>query len=866
MKKLILIANLILFPYIILSQGLIAPDLNYEMEITNDNIFFPIIIEMNDEFDILYLKNGFHSNNTPIKKRASIICETMQQIAKETQQPVIDIIESKKDNYKNLKSSWMINAIFLDAKKSLIANLATHPNIKNINLQHTKADIIDYIDNHNHTSSIEIEDGTEPGIEAINVRPLWEMGYTGKGLLVFNYDTGVWPTHPAFENRFLANHYPMSQCWDGHFSDTPNGHISDHGTHTLGTMAGLVKETNDTIGIAFEAYWIANDFVTSTVETLPSIAEMITSFEWALNPDGDVSTSYDVPDVINNSWRWYNEIDTFQCSGYAVELMNVIEAAGIANIFSAGNNGPNNDGVRSPQRINSNLVNTFCVGSINGNDENYPISSFSCRGPTQCPGEGSLSIYPEVVAPGQGVRSAWGTDDYNTISGTSMASPHVSGAVLLLKEAFPFLSGQEILLALYNTAYDLGDAGEDNTFGMGLIDAYAAFNYLSNSYTPIIANSNTQDLVLLEINNIPKKISCESSFSPMIKILNNTDSVINEIEISYIEHANQTEEVSMVFEINLLPNSETDLELPIIDNNNFGDKEFSFKIVPMSPLEEIDYHNNQKMVRFKYKPSFDMPYIENFQNGISFETWHIDNDDYDRTWDTMSTGGLNSNNLAAYMNLYGYNPRAEQKDELIGSNISLVGDSIKMSFQFAYQKYNSSSKQDTLQIFLSTDCGENYNDKIFEKGGEDLSTYDEITSDFIPQEDSQWREEILDLTNFVNQDIMLKFVTTNLRGNNIFIDNINIYDSENTNSLNEEKLQISIHPNPSRGIFELSLNNQYIKNIRISNSLGQLVMPTQILEKNSNKHMIDLKGYQKGVYFISIKTASENKTIQIVNY
>ena len=101
---------------------------------------------------------------------------------------------------------------------------------------------------------------------------------------------------------------------------------------------GFISETNDTIGIAFNAYWIANDFVTSSVETLPPIEDMITSFEWALNPDGNTSTYYDVPDVINNSWRWYNEMDTFQCSGYAVELMNVIEAAGIANIFSAGNN------------------------------------------------------------------------------------------------------------------------------------------------------------------------------------------------------------------------------------------------------------------------------------------------------------------------------------------------------------------------------------------------------------------------------------------------------------------------------------------------------------------------------------------------
>jgi hypothetical protein len=56
-----------------------------------------------------------------------------------------------------------------------------------------------------------------------------------------------------------------------------------------------------------------------------------------------------------------------------------------------------------------------------------------------------------------------------------MAAPHVAGAVALLKQAFPNLTGRQILEALYNTARDLGTAGEDNTYGTGLIDVYAAF-------------------------------------------------------------------------------------------------------------------------------------------------------------------------------------------------------------------------------------------------------------------------------------------------------------------------------------------------------------------------------------------------------
>lgn len=88
-----------------------------------------------------------------------------------------------------------------------------------------------------------------------------------------------------------------------------------------------------------------------------------------------------------------------------------------------------------------------------------------------------MTIKPEAVAPGTSVRSAV-PGGYGFKTGTSMASPHAGGVIALLMEAFPWATGTEIKLALLATATDLGVAGEDNTYGHGLIDAGAAYQFL----------------------------------------------------------------------------------------------------------------------------------------------------------------------------------------------------------------------------------------------------------------------------------------------------------------------------------------------------------------------------------------------------
>ena len=100
--------------------------------------------------------------------------------------------------------------------------------------------------------------------------------------------------------------------------------------------------------------------------------------------------------------------------------------------------------------------------------------------------------------------------------------------------------------------------------------------------------------MLLEITNIPNKISCESSFSPNMNIFNNTDSIINTIKVYYIDYLNDVEEDSLNFQIDLNPYENIEIELPSINNESFGDKEFGFRISTIDSLIENDYHNNRK--------------------------------------------------------------------------------------------------------------------------------------------------------------------------------------------------------------------------------------------------------------------------------
>jgi len=410
--------------------------------------------------------------------RAAHTYQALRSVAQTSQQNLRALLDAQELDY---QSFYIVNAIKVQASSDLLQTLAARPDVDRIVPNPWVKGVPDL-----PPMPAAAPVGIEPNLLRVNAGDVWALGYTGQGVVVAGADTGYDWDHPALINQYRG--------WDGAQADHDyNWHDAvhsggglcgpdfaepcddhGHGTHTMGTVVGDDSAENK-IGMAPGAGWIGCRNMNHGVG---SPATYIECFEFFLAPYpvggspalGDPSLA---PDVVNNSWSCPPsegcDADTLEAA------VNALRQAGIAVVVSAGNSGSACSSVDRPPAL---YQGSFSTGAFSHATDQ--IASFSSRGPVSY--GGSTYVKPDITAPGVSIRSSVPGGGYGYNSGTSMAAPHVTGAVALLLSAAPDLRGQvdAIEQTLTSTAQTRlnsqcgGPGPPNNVWGWGILDALAA--------------------------------------------------------------------------------------------------------------------------------------------------------------------------------------------------------------------------------------------------------------------------------------------------------------------------------------------------------------------------------------------------------
>ena len=592
----------------------------------NDNPedYHKVLFLFADRVDALAMNEDFYARNLTLSQRNVELFSALKTKANSVQAPYLQAFQTS-NKVKNIRPFWISNIIYAEITGDYLAELSQDFSIDYMDLSVPLA-----LDKY--TSAPVplplIPNGAEIGLKTIHADSMWAMGYTGYGRTALTNDTGIDGSHPALIDNFRGNCVDIEEAWYDFGTDYPVD-FGDHGTHVTGTMLGLDRSTNDTIGVAFNAQWLGSPILGGSISN-------IEAFQWSLDPDNDPATTDDMPDVINNSW-WDPTVDD-DCNDIYNTIFNTIEATKTAIVFSAGNSGPAASTITNPKNINTDLVNTFSIGALGGATS---IANFSSRGPSTCTNEGSLDIKPEVSAPGSSIRSCVPGAAYDLKSGTSMAAPHTSGAILLLREAFPNTTGTEVKMALYMSATDVGEPGEDNTYGMGVISVPAAYNYLiAQGHTPTPPTPRDHDIIAVNIDVSP--VACPDNFSFIFSFENNGVEELTDLAINYtIDDISENYQWSG----NLLPG---DIASILIEEPNINQGSHDLEVALSAPNGLIDERPLNNKITRRVTITDDIPLVAYPEGGLDdycdASEVHLRVDyqgigDIDVTWFEQISGG-----------------------------------------------------------------------------------------------------------------------------------------------------------------------------------------------------------------------------------
>lgn len=347
----------------------------------------------------------------------------------------------------NAVNLWLSDTIAVSGTRAEIEELAEHPEVQSIEVNRTFQ--LPRVMQTPPEDTPEIVDGSAWGLAKVQANETWGGYGRGRGVLVGHLDTGVDDSHPALANKVAAFEEFDSL---GNPVGSAAHDSGSHGTHTAGTICGRTFNGVN-IGVAPEAR-LASALV------LPggggTFAQIIAGMQWCIGQNVD---------VINMSLGGQGYSTLWNLPVLVTTFSGVLVVASVGNSGHGTSGGPGNDflalGVGATHYEDS-------IAGFSGGETliNVPWLFFNLT-----------YMKPDISAPGVSVLSSVPGPGLAAFNGTSMAAPHVAGGAALLISAEPSLQGDPFAIRTILIGAgreDLGEAGRDQRFGFGRLDALSA--------------------------------------------------------------------------------------------------------------------------------------------------------------------------------------------------------------------------------------------------------------------------------------------------------------------------------------------------------------------------------------------------------
>lgn len=443
----------------------LTPDLESRIENAKKSEKIPVILYPQ-------IPERYKMREEMAKGHNKVFLDLLREISSMTQKPILQYLKRFGGEVSDIESFWVTDVITLKATPDAILALTDRKDIRRIELQPENHILYAKGSGYGKFTGL----SPEWNIKKIGADSVWDMGYTGDGIIIGEIDTGVDTSHPALQGK-----------WTGHWFDAVHNlpHPYDnhsHGTHVMGIMIGGdgPGPFDPDIGVAPDAHYTAAKAF--RMDGTATTADLLEAYQWYASLVGDSGVPVK---IINNSWG--------SNSSYTTVFWNATMTwrdLGIIPVFAIGNTGPAEGTANAPG-------NYPIVIGVGNTDQNDDLDHSSSRGPAPnlfpwnntsywCRGDWNF-IKPDISAPGTHILSSIPGGGYAIYSGTSMASPHISGTIALLLSAMPGLDFCDVYNLLLNTAYrpPQGYPYPNNNYGWGRVSAYALIKALSEPFVTI---------------------------------------------------------------------------------------------------------------------------------------------------------------------------------------------------------------------------------------------------------------------------------------------------------------------------------------------------------------------------------------------